>query len=90
MHNLVYGFINSAYSMFGPGYIPNFNSENLLVFRNESNKMKFHQKYRQCETSTGGQILILVPINTASAGFEFVYELKFFPPDSLWGTLLNQ
>ena len=24
---------------------------------------------------------MLVPINTASAGFEFVYELKFFPSE---------
>ena len=48
-----------------------------------------YQKYRH-EASTGKQILIFVPIDTASAGFEFVYKLKFFPPDSLWGTFLNQ
>ena len=52
--------------------------------------MKIPIKNTDMKQAPVKQILIFVPIDTASAGFEFVYKLKFFPSDSLWGTFLNQ
>ena len=52
--------------------------------------MKIPIKNTDMKQAPVKQILIFVPIDTTSAGFKFVYKLKLFPPNILWGTFLNQ